>query len=350
MKIVFVLIDLLFFSVFVFFSADMVHKTMLPDTSAVPEITDVPTEPVQPEHTEKKNIPRQSIEPIVQRNLFKVETVKKEGSDKASGGKEPEKIEPTTLSLILWGTVTGGSDLYAVIEDKKSGIQALYQEGDLVQEATIKKILKKEIVLTFHGKDQILEMETNPENAGLVKKPLNKSALGSAMTRPQNGLPIQQQPVQPQLPQPNPGNAGEIMAKIKLRPFFTKGSPDGVMVYAIKPDSVFNKAGIRNGDIVKSINGTQVSSVEDASSMLSGMENAATAKLTVVRSGEIKEISYAAGNDGNAVRPSEGPAHVAPEQIKEEKLPDPPQDKPEAKPRAPEDQELEKAEHSEDKN
>jgi len=154
----------------------------------------------------------------------------------------------------------------------------------------------------------------------------------------------------PQQPQPRPGNTGEIMTKIKLRPFFTTGSPDGVMVYAIKPDSVFNKAGIRNGDIVKSINGTPVSSIEDASSMLSGMENTDAAKLILIRNGETKEISYSAGSPDSAAQPIEAPAHVVPEEINEEKLPGPPQDKGNIKPHVPEDQEPEKAEISEDKN
>ncbi len=345
MKYIFTLINLFLLAACAFFSADMVYKTALKDISFMPEIKD-PT--VKQAGTEKKQtikgVTRQGYEIIVQRNLFKIETEKKEASGKdAAGSKEQGKLEPTTLSLTLWGTVTGGSELYAVIEDKKSRLQALYQEGDSVQDATVKKILKKEVILTFQGKDQVLEMETDPEKTGSIAKPLNKQASGLEIMNHQNPLP---QP--PPQPQQSSGNAGEIMTKIKLRPFFTKGSPDGVMVYAIKPDSVFNRAGIRNGDIVKSVNGTPVSSVEDASSLLSGMENADTARLTLIRSGETKEISYS--TTGSAARPSEGPVQIVPGEMKEEKLPDPPQDRGEIRTQAPEDQEPEKAEISEDKN
>lgn len=348
MKNVLTLINLFLIGASAFFCSDMVYKTILADTSFVPEIEDQSSKPINSiQKQEKKDTVRQGPEIIVQRNIFKVETEKKEGSDKASGSKEKEKIEPTTLSLTLWGTVTGGSDLYAVIEDKKSRIQSLYQEGDSVQDATIKKIMKKEVILNFQGKDQVLEMETNPETAGQGTNPLNKPAPRGAINENQNGLPPVAQPRQTSV---QPGNAGEIATKIKFRPFFTKGSPDGVMVYAIKPDSVFNKAGIRNGDIVKSINGAPVSSVEDASSLLSGMENAETAKLTLIRSGETKEITYSAGSTGGAAQPGEEPAHVVPEQMKEEKLPDPTQNKGEIKAQAPEEQEPEKTENSEDQN
>ncbi len=344
MKYIFTLINLFLLAACAFFCADMVYKTVLKDSSFVPEIKSPsikPTNTIQKQT--KKDLNRQGHEIIVQRNLFKVETEKKEATDKASGSNEQENIELTTLSLTLWGTVTGGSDLYAVIEDKKSRIQALYQEGDSIQDARVKKILKREVILTFQGKDQVLEMETDSDNTDLVKKPLNKLASRADRNKNRNDLP-------PQQPQPYSGNISDIMKKIKLRLFYTKGSPDGVMVYAMNPDSIFNKVGIRNGDIVKSINGTPVSSIEDASSMLSGMENTDAAKLILIRNGETKEISYSAGSPDSAAQPIEAPAHVVPDEINEEKLPGPPQDKGNIKPHVPEDQEPEKAEISEDKN
>lgn len=336
MKYLFAFINLILLAASAFFFAGILDKTVLKDSSFVPEINvqaDGSADPVH--HQESNSAVRQGHDIIVQRNLFKVETKKKEGSGKDSpGSKEPEKLEPTTLSLSLWGTVTGGADLYAVIEDKKSRLQALYQEGDSIQDATIKKILKKEVILTYQGKDQVLEMEADSENAGGAKKPLEKQTSGEKI---KNQAPL---PQQAQF-QPPSGNAAEITANIKFRPFFTKGSPDGVMVFGIKPDSAFNRAGLRNGDIVKDINGTPVGSVEEASSLLSDMESASAARITLIRSGETKEISYSSG------RSSEEPG--APEETKEEKSSDL-QEKLEVKTQAPDDIEPEKIENSEDKN
>ena len=295
MKYVFALINLVLAAASLYFCAEIVYKTVLKDTSFIPEIRNPAAKPANTvQKREKKDIPRQGHEIIVQRNLFKVETEKKGGpGNDPAGAKDGEKLEPTTLSLTLWGTVTGGSDLYAVIEDKKARVQALYQEGNSVQDATIKKILKREIILSYQGKDQVLEMEAVTEKDGLVKKPMVQKAFDE--TTMDNQLLLTQPPVQPPPQQPF-GNTDEIKTKIKFRPFFTKGQPDGVMVYAIKPESVFNRAGMRNGDIVKAIDGAPVSSVEDASSLLAGIENADFAKITLVRNGETKEISYGADN------------------------------------------------------
>ena len=72
---------------------------------------------------------------ITQRNLFKVEVEKKESSGNHQAENiEPEKLEATSLKLVLWGTVTGGSKVYAVIEDKKLRQQSLYEIGDFLWE------------------------------------------------------------------------------------------------------------------------------------------------------------------------------------------------------------------------
>lgn len=302
MKYLFALINLILLAGAAFFSADIMDKTVLKDPSLISDIK--PLEDGTADFVQNQGgagVKRNSYDIIVQRNLFKVQIERKEGSDNESS-YSAEKLEPTTLSLTLWGTVTGGSELYAVIEDKKSRLQALYEEGDLIQDAKIKKILKKEIILTFQGKDQVLEMETDPGKTGPIKKSGEIRIPGTAMNDGQAPL------VQTFLS--TIGNTDDIMTQIKFRPFFSKGVPDGVMIYAIKPDSVFNRAGLRNGDIVKEINGIPVASIEEASASLSDLEGDSAVKITLVRGGAIKEISYNVGQPGKAQGHEEEPGEM----------------------------------------
>jgi general secretion pathway protein C len=302
MKYLFALINLILLAGATFFCIDIFQKTVFKDSSFISDIKpldDGTTDLVQ--NQEGAGVKRNSYDIIVQRNLFKVQIERKEGSDNESS-YSTEKLEPTTLSLTLWGTVTGGSELYAVIEDKKSRLQALYEEGDLIQDATIKKILKKEIILTFQGKDQVLEMETDPGKPGPIKKSGEIPIPGTVVNDGQAPL-IQTSPS-------TLGNTGGIMTQIKFRPFFSKGAPDGVMIYAIKPDSVFNRAGLRNGDIVKEINGTPVISIEEASASLSDLESDPAAKITLIRGGATKEIFYNAGQPDKAQGHEEEPGEM----------------------------------------
>ncbi len=57
------------------------------------------------------------------------------------------------------GTVSGGSgENRAVILTKKDRKQKLYEAGELVEGAQIKRILRGKVVLNFNGKDEVLDM------------------------------------------------------------------------------------------------------------------------------------------------------------------------------------------------
>ncbi len=311
MKYLFALINLILLAGASFFCIDIFQKIVFKDPYFISDskpLDDGTTGFVQ--NQEGAGAKQNSYDIILQRNLFKVEIEKKEGPDNESL-YSTENLESTTLSLTLWGTVTGGPELYAVIEDKKSRLQALYEEGDLIQDATIKKILKKEIILTFQGKDQVLEMETDPGKSGPIKKSGEIPIPGTAVNNGQAPL-IQTFPS-------TLGNTGDIMTQIKFRPFFSKGAPDGVMIYAIKPDSVFNRAGLRNGDIVKEINGTPVVSIEEASASLFDLETDPAARITLIRGGATQEIFYNAGQPDKA-QGHEGEPGEMKEDVETEKI------------------------------
>jgi len=82
------------------------------------------------------------------------------------------------------------------------------------------------------------------------------------------------------------------MRQIKFRPHFSEGEPDGLMVYGIRPNSVFRKIGLRNGDIIKDVNGTVIVSKDDVSNLFDEIEDQESIKLTLFRRGKVKELTY----------------------------------------------------------
>jgi general secretion pathway protein C len=156
--------------------------------------------------------------------------------------------------------------------------------GDSVQEAEVKQIFRDRVILVYQGKNQVLEMKTD-------NKDIPGRGLAARNTTP--GIPgiDRELPVQPAEIIGNPMN------QVKFRPHFTEGEADGLMVYGIRPNSVFRKMGIRNGDIIKDMNGTPIVSAEDASQLLDEIEEAGTAKFTVFRRGKLEELFYESQDD-----------------------------------------------------
>ncbi len=92
---------------------------------------------------------------IVRRNLFNaLPEVSSEITE-----IEPEVLEVPQLDIVLMGTILGGEDVSrAIILDKEGWTQDLYQVGDYVKGALIKRITRKNIVLEYEGKDKRLNM------------------------------------------------------------------------------------------------------------------------------------------------------------------------------------------------
>ena len=222
---------------------------------------------------------------ISTRNIFKVLT---QGSS-MPGFLQPDnsekKLKKTELKIALWGTVTGGppADSYAVIEDKKENRQSLFQVGDVVQQATIKKIMRSKIILTVNGKDQILEVDDS-------QKP-------SRMVVGKNLFPEQKQLFEAATNIPLKTDPLSLLKQVKIRPYFKNGKPNGLLLYGIKPGSAFQSLGLKNGDIVREINGTQTLAAKDAMMIYQDMESISDMRFVVRRRGQEKEIIYSAENN-----------------------------------------------------
>ena len=168
---------------------------------------------------------------ITQRNLFRT----KIKSEKKSKPLNIEPLKQTDLKLKLWGTVTGENEVpYAVIEAQNEEKQNLYRAGDGIQNATVKEILKKRVILNVDGRDEILEMEklrSAKIKIGPIKiqKPSDQNI---TIARSEIDNAIQ--------------NINDLMRQVKIRHHFLNGKPDGLFISNIRQDSIFSGLGLRN--------------------------------------------------------------------------------------------------------
>ncbi len=131
---------------------------------------------------------------ILDRNLFQ------------SYIQEPEKVEPvkenplvgletTSLDLVLMGTISGPQDRSrAIIMEKAKKKQDIYYQGDIVQGAEIKEILRGKVILTYNGKDEILDMIEASKyapspRAAAAPMPNRKKVVSSARPKARRKVP-----------------------------------------------------------------------------------------------------------------------------------------------------------------
>ncbi len=119
---------------------------------------------------QKKDKPDYLI--IFERNLFGSPSSIK----KVEVETDPLKdLETTTLNIALKGTISGQNDKNgnrAIILDKSSNTQHLYQKGDGLQGAFVKEILRTRVILSYNDKDEVLEMSDTAGTAEVGGRPI----------------------------------------------------------------------------------------------------------------------------------------------------------------------------------
>ncbi|MFO7839694.1 MAG: type II secretion system protein GspC [Desulfosalsimonadaceae bacterium] len=223
---------------------------------------------------------------IIDRNLFSIEESSEKAEKQSSGrqGIALDNLEQTKLNLKLWGTVTGSTEeAYAVIEDKKKGEQGLYHQGDTIEGARIKMILRKKVVLRVDGKDEILSLE---EKEGAAGSPDSRISRGSGSAGTEH-VSLEKNKIDSAL-----NNVNELMQQARVRPYFKDGKPSGLLLSHIRENSFFTRLGLKSGDIIKGVNGERIQTVEDALSFYNNLKSESSVRLHVERGDREKTIAY----------------------------------------------------------
>ena len=222
---------------------------------------------------------------ISDRNLFNTKTKAAEVKPQKDA-VNLEGLEQTKLNLKLWGTVIGqaGGD-YAVIEEAAKRKQNLFRVGQNVENATIKMILRERVILNVDGKDEVLEIE-KVKSRGRVQP-----AAASRSSRPRRPrtqrITLRRSQLEESLQ-----NVNELMSQVNVRPHFQEGKPDGLMLSRIRPNSMFMRMGLRNGDIITGVNGDNIESVDDALKFYESLKGSNKVSVQLKRRGRERQIDY----------------------------------------------------------
>ncbi len=232
------------------------------------------------------------IEKVTQRNLFKVEV---DGQKNKVSEPMNLHLEKTSLELTLWGTVTGHKkqEGWAVIQDIETKQQDLYRVNDKIQGATIKSILRNKVILTVNGKDQILEVNADP--SPLLDRNRSPADRPSRLTPPQDHRPAQKE-VEDMLNAVSNSNP-----LFKTRPYIKNGEASGVMIYSIKKDSLAQRLGLRNGDIILAVDNIEIQDPQDLEDFDESIDDSSDINISILRRGKSKKLVFSGQDNAHTI-------------------------------------------------
>ena len=88
-------------------------------------------------------------------------------------------------------------------------------------------------------------------------------------------------------------NLNDLAMQARIVPSFKNGQADGFKLFSIRPDSLYSKIGIQNGDVIERINGLDINSPDKALEAYGKLKSANALDLTVERNGAPQNFHYA---------------------------------------------------------
>ena len=193
---------------------------------------------------------------ILERNLFGAQVVAEEV---AVVEIDPEEdLQKTKLPLRLLGTVASDDQVVAsaAIENTTDRAHQVVRVGYTLEkfsDVVVARIDRGRVVLQNGKQREELLLDENALQAPSVtrsKRPARKTSRRRTPTRPSPSERLEEM-VQSQ----GSRSSASIFSDARILPKYASGKMMGVELNQIKSDSLFEKIGLKNGDVVTSING-----------------------------------------------------------------------------------------------
>jgi type II secretion system protein C len=223
------------------------------------------------------------VTPIVKRSLF--------DSSKVDQGLDPnastEDCKRTDLNLVLYATIVAEPETFSsalIGEEKSENYPTGYGIGDEVQGKQVYKIEQKKVVFNVGGSLECLTVAGDDVNR-VVHKEDDASGVSADGD---NNFTVDQSFLDGLLANPE-ALATQIRAVPHKGP---DGNVDGYRLSGIRKGSPFEQIGVKNGDIIHSVNGKDLTSMGNAMDAYSSLGSEKSFSFEVTRRNQRQTMTY----------------------------------------------------------
>lgn len=233
--------------------------------------------------TFRKQSEQQYVAGILGRNLFDPEAIGKEDEGGGGGG-------PVDLRFKLRGTIVVTPEAYsaAFIEEEGKNVVLAYGIGQTVGNAEIVAIERDRVLIRRGGNEEWVSIGGGKEEA--TREPGEEAPItGEGVTQEsETRFTIERSVLDAKL-------ADLAALQKEARALLHRGPDgeyDGYRLSAIRRGSMLDQIGVRNGDIVHSVNDLGLNSVDGALKALDQLKGQSALKVQVTRRGQPVTLEY----------------------------------------------------------
>lgn len=224
---------------------------------------------------------------------------------------EAAPVDPGKLDLNNCQPSALGANLLATFVDDRrpNESMAIFQDttpdnvthgvrvdDQLLGQAKVLAIEWRNVFVSNGGRCESFSLEEAPKATAAAAAPVaatepaddGKGELGDGVAKvSDNEYTIPRQEIDNVL-----SNLNQVATQARIVPSFHNGKANGFKLFSIRPNSLYSKIGIQNGDIVQKINGYEINSPDKALEIYSKLKDAQSITVDLVRRGKSQTLSY----------------------------------------------------------
>lgn len=223
---------------------------------------------------------------ILENNLFEG---KDSGGSFQRGDDNPAfSITPAEeeLGLRLIGSIAGtATTSRAIIEDTTAQTTRLYRTGDAVASATIESIQRDTVILRHEGQKRILRLHVGRATDDSRTNTVQEQGKAHG---PESGSGTREMaPSSAKL-----GYVEDLFRKASVEPYVENGQAQGLKITGLEKTPVAGMFGLKNGDVIQTINGQHLTDKQKAFQVLRKARTQSKMHVQLLRHGKIRDLSF----------------------------------------------------------
>ncbi len=196
------------------------------------------------------------------------------------------------INYKLVGTVVSQIEKYslAILIDNSTNTTGVYSVGDQLNDAVITGIERKRMYYKRGKKFEYLDLEEERKEKVAKVQPAVSPAppSGEGISKIAEGkYVVSQSELEKTL-----SNLNDVAMQARIVPNFEGGKANGFKIFNIKSGSIYEKIGLRNGDVIQKINGFEINSPDKAFEVYQKLKDAKAINIDINRGGSSMSFDY----------------------------------------------------------
>ncbi len=187
-------------------------------------------------------------------------------------------------NMKLKGTYLGGDASFMIIED--DGKSNFVYIGENYKGYELVRVSEKKVGLEKNGKNYYILLR-DEENKRQKRPGMQSPHTEDVEAVPGAPVSITKNELNSYVKNPN-----KIWKNIRIQEQRVNGQISGFRVNYVKKSSFFDKAGLKSGDVIKGIDGNEITSLADVMKYYTNIDSLDSLTLTVERAGEVLDLDF----------------------------------------------------------